>query len=885
MSKAQPPNKVTAGTVVQTDKNKNREQPEARVREDVSTIMTRLYEQGKNQKGLLVMIPASVPLISNCALNLLVPNKHVQNKTTDDTCTFKGWLLVTSQANYKRWKSYRRRCNVKDDAHYTTPTFSILTYETIGMLNAVSGDSVDDTSKDDRKRTLLVFENAEYLIDILQKRPELEESITWFNKTLFFTNNLELGDFHTLLDMVDTTHTHNFPTRTSEAREQHQEITTSLPRTLNRMILEPSTRMMMQFVFLLGIVMNAKRIFNHSAESTAHTHYNVHHHRRRRRPSRSRKRFLPSPFKSSKKRFRSRKRHPTRKRHGGQPEGQAHTTATAIRHHTQKQGGFLPFLLPVMTTYTASLASGTFLFWLFSKNVSVAGTVANMLSFVFMLVPNIVKGVSIFIGRNAPHIEDACVNAYWNLASVVEGVDTFVHSSATRSGFIHVWRTIETIVMGFAKSILRLEEKDRGIIMAFFGFMCLAWLSSRMIRRFVYPVYEDSLLIPHPNKKDSHLNKLPQLIAVSCKKDIKNRNSQPFRKIKRRTVHYRNNTVKAIIQQTQELQEHSSPYARQQKLNDIVNLHIKDKFEQVKGKYNGLEKPNKRILVIVPHDNGEILTDKAGEDWKGKWNKDQCFVKLSVNDITSFERDDIPKWNPDLSQIKYPAHEIHFLSPPTNEERQAVVTMFAGILKDADQEYFKGPFGFKIAREMKEKNTQLYEYIRPFHWFAWLLERDEPETQMHPTLNESAKKKHTLKVKRFAQQAKASTHWLTNAVSSIQSPEELVMNRRKEVSHDCEQVRKILCKFQEKHGKDVDGKMVELAGMEIDDAVENDVKSAKGKIRGHNDKIKGLFKNHFEDGVGLTEDEQYTAKLRELSALHQKLGLNATHIYKKNGKN
>lgn len=870
MSKAPqlPPNKILSGPIVQTDKNKNREQPEARVREDVSTIMTLLYEQDKDQKGLLVMIPASVPLISNCAMNLLVPNAHVQKSSIPDTCDFKGWLLVTSQANYKRWKSYRKRCNQPDDLHYTTPNFSILTYETIGLLNAVSGDSADDTSKHDRKRTLLVFENAECLIDILQKRPELEESITWFNKTLFFTNNLELGDFHTLLDMVDTTHTHNFPTRTSEAREQHQEITTSFPRTLNRMILEPSTRMMMQFVFLLGIVMNAKRVFNHNAESTAHTHYNIHHRRRR-----SRKRFLPSPFHSSKKRLRTRKRAPPRRRHGGQAEAEGQQQHTAISHRTQKQGGFLPFLLPVMTTYTASLASGTFLFWLFSKNVSVAGTVANMLSFVFMLVPNIVKGVSIFVGRNVPQIEDACINAYWNLASVVEGVDTFVHSSATRSGFIHVWRTIETIVMGFAKSILRLEEKDRGIIMAFFGFMCLAWLSSRMIRRFVYPLYEDSLLIPYPNKKDRNKNTLPRLMVVSCKKDIKNHNSQPFRNLKRRTVHYRNNTVKAIIQQTQELQEHSSPYARQQKLNDIVNLHIKDKYEQVERKYNGLQKPNKRILLIVPHDNGEIMTDKVG--WKGKWNKEQCFVKLSVTDITSFERDDIPKWDSDLSQIKYPAHEIHFLSPPTNEERQAVVTMFAGILKDADQEYFKGPFGFKIAREVEKKNTKLYEYIRPFHWFAWLLERDEPETKMHHGLHERAKKKHTLKAKRFAQQAKASTHWLTNAVSSIQSPEELVMNRRKDVSHDCEQVRKILCKFQEKHRIDVDGKMVELAGMEIDDAVVKDVNSAKGKIRGHNDKIKGLFKNHFEDGVGLTEDQQYTEKIREVNALAQKLNLHA----------
>jgi hypothetical protein len=108
------------------------------------------------------------------------------------------------------------------------------------------------------------------------------------------------------------------------------------------------------------------------------------------------------------------------------------------------------------------------------------------------------------------------------------------------------------------------------------------------------------------------------------------------------------------------------------------------------------------------------------------------------------------------------------------------------------------------------------------------------------------------------------------------------MNRRKDVSHDCEQVRKILCKFQEKHRIDVDGKMVELAGMEIDNAVVNDVNSAKGKIRGHNDKIKGLFKNHFEDGVGLTEDQQYTEKIREVNALAQKLNLHP--LQKKMGK-
>lgn len=844
-----------------------KEEPEAQAREDVATIMAQMYRQDDKKKGLLVMIPTSVPLISNCAMNLLIPNDHAKTNNLipiPNSCVFKSWMLVTTQARYDRWKSYRKRCAEKDDMHHHTPVFPILTYETIGMLKAVSGDNVDKNSED-RKRMLVIFENAECLVDILHKLPELEDTIMWFNKVLFFTNNIELGDFHTLLDIVDPTHTHNFPTRTSEARENHQEALTSLPRTLNSMILEPSTRMMMQFVFILGIVMNAKRVFNHSAEHAAHTHYNVHRHRRRTK----RRRFFPVVFSSRSKR--SRRHHTHRKnrkhttRHGGQ-----HTTSALSHCHTlhKRQGGILPFVLPVMSTFTASIASGTFLFWLFSKNVSVAGTVANLLSFVFMLVPNIVKGVSIFVGRNSPVIEEACANAYWNLASVVEGLDTFVHSSATRSGFIHVWRTIETIVMGFAKSMLRLEEKDRGIIMAFFGFMCLSWMTSKMIRRFVYPSYEDSLVIPHPNKADKDKNPLSLLIAVSCKKDIKNRNSYPFRVIKRRGVSYRNSTVKAILQQTREMQNVKSVYARQQKLNDIVNLHIKDKYEQAKRKYHGIQKANKRILLIVPHDNNEIMTSKS--TWKrSTWTKEECFIILSVNDITSFTRDQIPEWSTELSQIKYPAHEIHFLSPPTNEERQAVVTMFAGVLKDADQEYVKGPFGFKIAREMEKKNTKLYEYIRPFHWFAWLLERDEPD-KATPLTNSA---KYSLKAKRFAKQAKSSSHWLTTAVSSIQSPEELVMNRRKEISHDCEQVRKILCKYQQPHWGDVDFKLVDLAGQELEDSAIDGVRNAHSLIATQNSTLKELLSTYFDDKVHLSDNDLYVAKIREVNDIAQKLNL------------
>ena len=831
-----------------------RDDPEARVRKDVAVIMQMLNKQdSKKYRGLLVMIPSSVSLISNCAMNLLLPNKAAEkatNEATHSVPTYKGWILVTTHENYDNWMLYKKRCSRIDATYYKAPVFTLLTYETIGMLQAVAGD---DSNKSKYENTLLIFEHAENLIDILHKRPQISDYIRFFNKTLYFTNNIELGDFHMLFKLIDDTD-ESFPKSTAEVREQHEQQITSFPRAVNKLVLEPSTRMMMQFVFILCIVMNAKRVFNRNSEHDARSHYDGRFTRRR-----SVRRFAPRlpTLRRARKQTREHglrgqqnsRRH--RRRHGG-----VHTRSL------HKRGGFL-FLMPGLLT--TSLMSGTFLFWLFSKNLSVAGTVANLLSFVFMLVPNIIKGISIFLSRNSPAMEEACANAYWNLASVVEGVDKFLHSSATRSGFIHIWRTVETIIMGFSKSILRLEEKDRGIIMAFFGFMCLAWMASKMIHRFVYPKYEDSLIIRNASLKD---NPVQMMVAVSCEKNIRHRDWSPFRNIKKRTVYYTTADFKEIIQGTKDLQKLSSPYAKEKTLTEILNVGIDDKYNSCKRKYNIKEKDKKRILVIVPDDALQSV------NWaKSRWNKDQCIVEISVKTIIAMRRDEKPKWDSTRSQIKYAAHEIHFITPPNNYQRQVVVTAFAGILNRSDVEFLRGPFGLKVARERSNQYTKLYEYIRPFNWFVWLTEIGQPsEVTTATTKNNPNKKKSTTiqSLKNVNKRGASTSHWLTTAISGIQSPEEMVMKRRKNLSHDCEQVRRILCKHKE---GSADFRLVSLEGESAEDGSIDGLSGTRKTINTHHVDLKKLFQKHFEDKAESDRSTDYTNLKKELKKMEKEFNI------------
>ena len=857
--------------------NTHKSEPLSRVRSDVAIVLKNMYKQPADHRGLLVMIPSSIPLICNCATNLLLPNekakKELGKMSIPDTCQFNGWILVTTREHYKQWKEVRTASLETNHSYFNTAPFTILIYEQIGMLKALQDNNnnnrIENTwTRTDSTKLLLVFEHAEYLIDLIHKQPKLTKDIRFFNKTLYFSNNIEIGDFHTIFSLIHQEDT--FPNNATDIREKHEKAITSVPRTLNKMILQPATRMMMQFVFVFCLVMNAKKIFCSKSEKTAKVHYNTHFYQYRR--SHKHRRFLGTSRAkhTGRKHHRYAHDHPQHQRFSSKHTSNKYSERTSRskkRSRRPRHGGLLMMLPPMLMSSTLITGlSGTFLFWLFSKNISVANTVANMLSFVFMLVPNIIKGIAIFTSKHSPIIEDACINAYWNLASVVDAVDNFIQSNATRTGFNHIWHGVETLVMGFSKTMLHLSEDDRNLIMAFFGLLCLVWLTSTLIRKFVYPQYEDSLVISNPNKE----NPLQKMIVVSCEKDFQHNNtteSQPFRKLRTRTVYYKTETVKKIIQQTLELHKLSSPYARQKALQDVVNADITDKYKSCDNRYH-LRKANKRILVIVPNDYPN--RDCTRWNRETSWVENECFVLLSVNDISSWRRKHIPELNAEATQIKYPAHEIHFISPPSNYERHIVVSVFAGTIKKADEDFIKGPFGFKVAREYNTKTTKLYEYIRPFHWFAWLATFVQPK---------DTDKSHQIKqpqVLNGARHALSPVHWLSTAISGIQSPEQMVSQRRKEISYDCEQMCRILCRHQRRRLGEPDIMTVFMEGNRIDEDIgftKSTYITEYNKLKQNYNLVQDTFKEYFSEEIQLSADIIQSQQLKQLKDLKKKLGV------------
>jgi hypothetical protein len=375
----------------------------------------------------------------------------------------------------------------------------------------------------------------------------------------------------------------------------------------------------------------------------------------------------------------------------------------------------------------------------------------------------------------------------------------------------------------------------------------------------------DSLIIRDANSNE---NPVQMMVVVSCEKNIRNRDLSPFRNIKKRTVYYQTNDFKEIVQRTMDLQKLSSPYAKEKTLTEILNVGIDNKHQSCKRKYNIKDKNNKRILVIVPDDDPHSMTWK-----KSLWNKDQCFVEISVKTIIAMRRDDKPKWNSNLSQIKYAAHEIHFITPPNNYQRQVVVTAFAGILNRSDVEFLRGPFGFKVARERSNQYTKLYEYIRPFSWFVWLTEIGQPSVVTTAMKKKSSNNKKNTKlqsIKNMNERGTSTPHWLTTAISGIQSPEEMVMKRRKNLSHDCEQVRRILCKHR---SGSADFRLVSLEGESAEDGSIDDLSDTRNKINTQHVELKKLFQKHFDDKVESDRSTEYTNLKKDIKKLEKELGM------------
>ena len=127
----------------------------------VNTIINSLYNQPIEKKGLIVGMPTTATLIRACAANLLHPNHKTINdmkKKTIEPIHFDGWIIVIPTEKQKLWKKYasEQYCYTSTNS-LSVPFFTVITYDTIGLLN---------TFHSLLENYLLIFENAEFLIDI-----------------------------------------------------------------------------------------------------------------------------------------------------------------------------------------------------------------------------------------------------------------------------------------------------------------------------------------------------------------------------------------------------------------------------------------------------------------------------------------------------------------------------------------------------------------------------------------------------------------------------------------------------------------------------------------------------------------------------------------------
>ena len=240
----------------------------------VNTIINSLYNQPIEKKGLIVGMPTTATLIRACAANLLHPNHKTINdmkKKTIEPIHFDGWIIVIPTEKQKLWKKYasEQYCYTSTNS-LSVPFFTVITYDTIGLLN---------TFHSLLENYLLIFENAEFLIDILhqqknQKSATIYSVIQKCKKSLFFTTNIHLVDIHELQYVIDKRDT--IPNNIRQIRNKYENKKSFALSQFNELFLQPSTRMMAQFIVVLGLVMNARQVYfkksnkNDTYSSTAH---------------------------------------------------------------------------------------------------------------------------------------------------------------------------------------------------------------------------------------------------------------------------------------------------------------------------------------------------------------------------------------------------------------------------------------------------------------------------------------------------------------------------------------------------------------------------------------------------------------------------------------
>lgn len=720
---------------------------------DVNGIVHKMFTQQK-KFGLLASTPATNELICNCAINLLHPEIINKDNTNNYTIPdLNGWVIVTTQEKATQWKQTLKRsleCKNSVISKIQLPPYTIHTYDTIGILKLYDLKENNNASK-----LLIIFEEAEHLIELLRRDRTLKKCIRdRFCKTLLFTSNLEFVDLRELLLLTVHEDTDcEFPATEHMITLRYESTKSSFPRLLKKMVFDPAQKMMMHFLFVFFIVIHMKRLFNTPNKKSLREKYNTALHSKTHTQKQTRQ--AQNQPKS--------KKHKSNHREGGQrerhTESRRKTTKNTIHTTHKRQGGImiLPYTLPIVM-------SGGFLYWLVNKQFSISHVVSELLMFVVMLIPNVLTGVQHFLKRKELRV--ACINARTKLRRASNTLYNLSQKSFYKTGFTSLWDTTKSLVSGVSQTFFNMKREDSAFTMGFFAFFCFMWLMSVLIHNLYTPLYSKINTTTSQNMlKDDLQDHL--YIPYTYQNNVSSLSSSKgseFTYICKRFVPYEQNDIAELIKQTISYADASTTAVQTNLHYDLTQINIQNKYNSCKKNITkNIKNQTKRILIIVPE--LDKTKKKKDESWDEYAQNPNTFFELSMQDIKTLQDNNIPTREEKTYRATYPAHEIHFITPPTNHERELVTTLFAGIFEQSTNEVLSITDRIKIVREKDRMYTKLYEYIRRFNWFHWLA------TPMKPVAQHQATSKHV-----------SNMDWFNYTLSEMKSPEERLREHRTKIS-------------------------------------------------------------------------------------------------------
>lgn len=670
-----------------------------------SSVVTALSEKSVAVCGT----PCTKDTLTSLVKNIFSENQHLV-----------GWAILTTRTNEPYW---RQECGVKNDKELSEREFpppTIDTYDTIGHLRAYVATG---------QHLLLVVDHAELLLGVDQSYKDI---CSKFNYGLFFTEHVGWAELCDLVLWV----THNrppppqppqppHPPETSEILQKFKNSLHRPPTDTYNVFVAPATRWLAHFAVVLCVLSQMKAWLVWGQGKTSRKGGGVRTYARRRT------RMVRAVSRS---RVRGRATH-----------------ITTVRQ--QRGGGVLSGILRWFTEATMG-------------KISISKIVKTLLSFLVNLVPEIFKGVREFGSEYSAQHMPSIKRFVKRFVRVCNGIVNRIGGNAARAG--------KRIGITTARRVLRigaLRESFASLRKGFQTLFCLdtatarlavgfavawmiLWLSSYTLRMRIHPLSASTKSERNDAinvfKKYLHIVKSDQNVHSSSgtTKIVPLDDSCAARDIIPRHMAYLAEDLQQTIQQTTDLQAtwakdpHRALASRHAALRRICASSLSDAYLQecVKQISSGpnaswfrarkvLRYTRERVLIVIPQCDISTTWDL------NRWNKITADANQQTQSVdrrhlfyitTASLLAKIPDIFADGSPSILPAHEIHYILPPSNAERHMYWTLFGTIEKQSlgtqmhyiDREV-QLPLGLSIAvksdaRTATASATRQYEYMRTY---------------------------------------------------------------------------------------------------------------------------------------------------------------------------